>query len=156
EELLFTIERAFRERQMRREIIRLRAAIPAAEARHLVAHSPAMKSVLELASRAALSSATVLLTGESGTGKGAIARLVHDRGARAPEPFLQLNCAALPQNLVESELFGARRGAFTDAREDREGLFAAARAGTLFLDEIGELSLDIQAKLLHALENGRV
>jgi transcriptional regulator with PAS, ATPase and Fis domain len=98
----------------------------------------------------------VLLTGESGTGKGVIARMIHDRGTRAAAPFLQLNCAALPQALVESELFGVRKGAYTDAREDRRGLFAAASGGTLFLDEVGELSLDTQAKLLHALESGRV
>jgi len=154
--LALALERAFRERQMRREIIRLRARPAGPPETTLIARSAAMRKVVDLAQRAALSDSTVLLTGESGTGKGAVARMIHDRGARATAPFLQLNCAALPQPLVESELFGARKGAYTDAREDRRGLFAAAGGGTLFLDEIGELPPDTQAKLLHVLESGRV
>jgi len=156
EVLLLAIERAFRERQMRREIIRLRTNLPVVEPGQLVAKSAAMRKVLDLARRAALSGSTVLLTGESGCGKGAVARLIHDKSPRREAPFLQLNCAALPQSLVESELFGVRKGAFTDARENRSGLFAAAGTGTLFLDEVGELSLDTQAKLLQALEAGHV
>jgi DNA-binding NtrC family response regulator len=156
EVLELALERAFRERQMRSEIIRLRTRLPEVQSADLVAKSASMRRVMELAQRAAASDSTVLLTGESGTGKGAVARVIHDSGARAAAPFLQLNCAALPQTLVESELFGARRGAYTDAREDRPGLFAAATGGTLFLDEIGELSLDTQAKLLHVLESSRV
>jgi len=156
EVLLLALDRVFRERQMRREIIRLRTSLPEFQSDELVAKSLAMRKVIELAQRAAQSESTVLLTGESGTGKGVIARMIHQRGPRATAPFLQLNCAALPQALVESELFGARKGAYTDAREDRRGLFAAASGGTLFLDEVGELSLDTQAKLLHVLESGRV
>jgi DNA-binding NtrC family response regulator len=156
EVLRLAIERVFRERQMRREIIRLRRSLPETAAHALVAKSAAMRKVIDLAQRAALSEATVLLTGDSGTGKGAVARRIHDGGSRAAAPFLQLNCAALPSTLVESELFGARRGAYTDARQDRAGLFAAASGGTLFLDEVGELTPDTQAKLLHVLESGRV
>jgi DNA-binding NtrC family response regulator len=156
EVLALAIERVFRERQMRREIIRLRRSLPEVAPDALVAKSAAMRRVIDLAQRAAMSEATVLLTGESGTGKGAVARRIHDGGSRASAPFLQLNCAALPSTLVESELFGARRGAYTDARQDRPGLFAAASGGTLFLDEVGELSQDTQAKLLHVLEAGRV
>lgn len=157
EALLFAIERAFRDRQMRREIVRLRTTQPALVGPgKLVANSPAMRKVLEDARRAARTNSTVLLTGETGTGKSAVARYVHDMSACAAGPFFQVNCASLPASLVESELFGVRRGAFTDAREDRPGAFVAASGGTLFLDEVGEVPLEVQAKLLHALENGRV
>ncbi|NOJ80229.1 sigma-54-dependent transcriptional regulator [Myxococcus xanthus] len=154
--LVLTLERAFRERQLRREIVRLRAAVPGDTPGGLVARSPAMQKALEVSRRAARSDATVLLTGETGTGKSALARFIHDASSRRTQPFLQLNCAALPSGLAESELFGARRGAYTDAREDRAGVFVSAGGGTLFLDEVGELSLEVQAKLLQALETGRV
>ncbi|WP_338869246.1 sigma-54 dependent transcriptional regulator [Myxococcus stipitatus] len=156
EALVLSIERAFRERQLRREIVRLRASVPDEVPSGLVARSPAMRNALELARRAARSDAMVLLTGETGTGKSALARFIHESSARRAEPFLQLNCATLPSGLAESELFGVRRGAFTDARENRPGVFVAAGGGTLFLDEVGELSLDVQAKLLQCLETGRV
>ncbi|AEI63734.1 sigma-54-dependent transcriptional regulator [Corallococcus macrosporus] len=154
--LVLTLERAFRERQLRREIVRLRAAVPGDTPGGLVARSPAMQKALEVSRRAARSDATVLLTGETGTGKSALARFIHESSPRRAQPFLQLNCAALPSGLAESELFGARRGAYTDAREDRAGVFVSAGGGTLFLDEVGELSLEVQAKLLQALETGRV
>ena len=156
EALVFAIERAFRDRQMRREIVRLRTMAREQDPGGLVARSAAMRNVVETARRAARGDATVLLTGETGTGKGAIARLIHDSSARRDHPFLHLNCASLPVNLIESELFGVRKGAFTDAREDRAGVFVAAGQGTLFLDEVGELPLDTQAKLLHVLEAGKV
>jgi DNA-binding NtrC family response regulator len=156
EVLVLAIERALREREMRREIVRLRTALPGAADGDLVAKSPAMRAVVELASHAALIDSTVLLTGESGTGKGAVACFIHQRSARAAAPFVSVNCAALPAQLVESELFGVRKGAFTDARSDRPGLFVEAAGGTLFLDEIGEMPVETQAKLLQALETGRV
>ena len=156
EVLCLAIERALRERQMRREIIRLRDRLDAEGDGTVVAKSASMARAVDLARRAAATEATVLLTGESGTGKGVLARLIHDAGPRRDAPFLQLNAAALPHALVESELFGVRRGAFTDAREDRKGYFAAASGGTLFLDEIGELPQETQAKLLHVLESGKV
>jgi DNA-binding NtrC family response regulator len=112
--------------------------------------------VLETAQKAAGADSTILITGETGTGKGVIARLIHDSSARRARPFYHLNCASLPPTLVESELFGVRRGAFTDAKADRAGAFVAAEDGTLFLDEVGELPLEIQAKLLHVLEQGLV
>lgn len=155
EVLLHAVERALRERQMRREIVRLRQRADISDD-GLVARSPAMRRVLEVARRAARTDATVLLTGESGTGKGVVARFIHDQGDRSAQPFVQVNCAAIPASLVESELFGVRRGAFTDARDDRDGLFVEAAGGTLFLDEVGELPLDAQPKLLQALETGRV
>ncbi|HXG21108.1 MAG TPA: sigma-54 dependent transcriptional regulator [Methylomirabilota bacterium] len=156
EALLLAIERAFRERQMHREIVRLRSAASSGEANGLIARSQAMRRVVEIARRAALTDSTVLLTGESGVGKGAVARFIHDQSPRASAPFVQINCAALPASLVESELFGVRKGAYTDARSDRPGLFIEAAGGTLFLDEIAEMPLETQPKLLQALETGTV
>ncbi|HEY3447671.1 MAG TPA: sigma-54 dependent transcriptional regulator [Myxococcales bacterium] len=156
EVLYLAVERALREREMRREITRLRVARPRSGPPSLVARSAGMKRAVELATRAAETATTVLLTGETGTGKGVLAQMIHDSSARKASPFVQLNCAAIPVALLESELFGARQGAFTDARVDRPGMLMAARGGTLFLDEIGELSLEVQAKLLHVLESRRV
>lgn len=156
EVLLLAIERALRERQMRREIVRLRQSLPGGDSGALVARSEAMRAVLELARRAAATDSTVLLTGESGTGKGAVARYIHQQSRRTAAAFVAINCAALPASLVESELFGVRKGAFTDAREDRPGLFVEASGGTLFLDEVGEMPAETQPKLLQALETGRI
>jgi len=153
--LLLAVERALRERTMRREIVRLRREL-GGDRGNLVAGSPAMVKVLDVARRAARSTASVLITGESGTGKGALARWIHDRGPRAGGPFVHVNCAALPSGLVEAELFGVKRGAYTDARESRDGLFLEASGGTIFLDEIAEMPLDVQSKLLQVLESGRV
>jgi two-component system response regulator HydG len=115
-----------------------------------------MRDVLDLVRRVADSQVPVLLLGETGTGKGLIARSLHAESARAAEPFVAVNCAAIPESLLESELFGHVRGAFTGASGDRSGLFAQAQRGTLFLDEIAELSAPLQAKLLHVLETGHV
>src|SRR5690606_37950109 len=148
---------AFSERMLKREVVRLRAAISQSDgAKTIVAKSIGMRRVLDLARRAAGTDTSVLLTGETGTGKSLLARFIHEQSARREQPLVQLNCAAVPSTLAESELFGVRRGAFTDASEDRQGLFVAAGGGSLFLDEIGELSLEVQAKLLHALETGTV
>ena len=156
EVLFLAIERAFRERQMRREIVRLRGLLSGSEPGGLVAKSHAMQRVVALARRAALTDSTVLLTGESGAGKGAVARFIHDHSPRHKSSFVQINCAALPAQLVESELFGVRKGAYTDAREDRPGLFVQTIGGTLFLDEIAEMPLEAQPKLLQVLETGKV
>lgn len=156
EVLCLAIERAFRERQMRREIVRLRSMLSVSEPAGLVARSQVMQRVVDLARRAALTDSTVLLTGESGVGKGNVARFIHDHSPRHRGPFTQVNCAALPAPLVESELFGVRKGAYTDAREDRLGLFVQATGGTLFLDEVAEMPLEAQPKLLQALETGKV
>jgi DNA-binding NtrC family response regulator len=148
EALIFAIDRAFRDREMRREIVRLRARVPEDDESHqLVAKSPAMRAVVDRARRVADLDSTVLLTGETGTGKGAVASFIHDASSRRRRPFHALNCASLPATLIESELFGVRRGAFTDARDDRPGAFVLAGDGTLFLDEVG---------VLHALESGQV
>jgi len=155
-DLTSAIERAFRDRQMRREVVRVATADQDFIPRELVAESQKMQKILQLADRAARIDSPVLLTGESGAGKGALARFIHEHSPRANGPFLQINCAALPFTLVESELFGVRKGAYTDAREHRPGLFVEAEGGTLFLDEIAEMPLAIQPKLLQALETGKV
>ena len=122
----------------------------------LVARSPGMRRVVDLARRAARSEATVLVIGESGTGKERVARLVHDESARAVGPLVAISCAALTESLLEAELFGHARGAFTGATHERPGLLEAAAGGTLFLDEIGEMPLGMQAKLLRALQEREV
>ncbi|MBX3160588.1 MAG: sigma-54-dependent Fis family transcriptional regulator [Deltaproteobacteria bacterium] len=156
ENLVVAIERALRERTMRRELVRLRRSNGDELDGGLVAKSAAMAQVLDLARRAARTDATVLIGGESGVGKGALARWIHERSARRDAALVELNCAALPSGLVEAELFGVRRGAFTDASENRAGLFAEAHRGTLFLDEIAEMPIEAQAKLLRVLESGSV
>ncbi|MFO0658987.1 MAG: sigma-54 dependent transcriptional regulator [Polyangiaceae bacterium] len=122
--------------------------------RDIVGQSPALRRVIDIATQAAPSSATVLILGESGTGKELLARTIHDRSTRARAPFVAVNCAAIPETILEAELFGFERGAFTGAVARREGRFARASGGTLFLDEIGELAPQIQVKLLRVLQEG--
>jgi two-component system NtrC family response regulator len=134
-----------------RRVLRQRSPRPAGST-GFISRNPAVLEMLALADRVAATDATVLLTGESGTGKELLARRLHARSARAGGPFVAVNCAALPAELAESELFGHARGAFTGATERRRGRFEQANGGTLFLDEIGDLSLAIQAKLLRAIQ----
>ena len=122
----------------------------------LVGTSQAMQQVQSRIERVAPTNSTVLILGETGTGKELVARALHDRSLRADMPFVAVNCGALPENLIESELFGHRKGAFTGADEGRVGLFEVAHGGTIFLDEIGELPLSMQSKLLRVLESGEV
>lgn len=122
----------------------------------IVSASSVMKSLLETATRAAGSEATILITGESGTGKEVLARLIHQNSQKANGPLIAVNCAAIPEGLIESELFGHVKGAFTGAVKNRKGHFQTAHGGTLFLDEIGELSTDIQVKLLRAIQEREV
>jgi DNA-binding NtrC family response regulator len=145
------LERRERELNVLRERINRHAA-----ARHFVAGSPAMQDVLELAARVAPLDTTVLVYGESGTGKEFIVRLIHDQSPRAAAPFVSINCAALTETLLESELFGHVRGAFTGAVRDKAGLFEVAGNGTIFLDEIGEVAPTVQAKLLRALQEREI
>ena len=122
----------------------------------IIAKSPMMRRVVELAQRVAKVDATVLITGESGVGKERIARLIHDESTRAAGPFIAVNCGAITETLFESELFGHKRGAFTDASSDRQGLFESANHGTLLLDEIGEISQGMQVKLLRVLQEQEI
>ena len=151
------VRRAAQHRALREEVRRLRQTVH--ESRRfdeLIGVSAAMRELYDLLERVAATEATVLVSGESGTGKEMVARALHQRGKRAAGPFVAVNCAALPEALLESELFGHTRGAFTDVRQARPGLFLQASGGTLLLDEIGELPLGVQAKLLRALQDRRV
>ena len=121
----------------------------------MVSADASMKSVMQTVEKIAPSRCRVLILGETGTGKQLLAQAIHEKSDRAPQPFVEVNCAAIPENLLESELFGHRRGAFTDASRDRIGRFEQAGEGTIFLDEIGEMPLGLQAKLLHVLEDGQ-
>jgi DNA-binding NtrC family response regulator len=132
----------------------LRQELKLLTTREIVGQSPALRRVMDVATQAAPSSATVLILGESGTGKELIARYIHSKSTRANGPFVAVNCAAIPESILEAELFGHERGAFTGAIAKREGRFARARGGTLFLDEIGELSPAVQVKILRVLQVG--
>ena len=157
DQLAIAVERAVQHRRLREEVKRLRlAADQAKRFDELVGTSAAMKEVYSLIDRVAATEATVLVTGETGTGKELAARAIHGRSRRRQAPMVTVNCAAIPLNLLESELFGHMRGAFTDAKADRKGLFVQADGGTLVLDELGEMPLDMQAKLLRALETRAV
>jgi two-component system response regulator AtoC len=155
--LAIALERALRHRELRHEVKRLRSLLDATRGMsELLGESPVMLELKELMARVAESQASVLVTGESGTGKEVVARILHQRGPRAEHPFLALNCAAMPEHLIESELFGHVRGAFTDAKTDKPGLFVQANRGSLFLDEIGDMPLGLQPKLLRVLEERKV
>ena len=137
-------------------VVEMGGAEPCMEFRGMYGNTAIMRDVFKMISRVGRTDVTVLVTGESGTGKELVARALHDESPRRNKPFVALNCSALPSELVESELFGHTRGAFTGAVKDRGGLFEAANGGTLFLDEIGDLGPLAQAKVLRALENGEV
>jgi DNA-binding NtrC family response regulator len=157
DDLSMTLDRGLKEHALRREVRRLRRGLEGVERFHdMVGSSPEMKKAFELISRVAPTDTTILVTGESGSGKELVAKAIHARSTRANGPFVAINCAAMPESLLESELFGHTRGAYTDARQARRGLFVKATGGTLFLDEIGEMPLGMQAKLLRALQERMV
>ena len=157
DEILIQVKRALEQSALRAEVRRLRVEVQARDRfQNIIGQSEAMQRVLEITAQVADMSANILIEGESGTGKELIARAIHQNSSRAGGPFIAVNCAAIPENLLESELFGYVRGAFTDARKDRRGLFQEASGGILFLDEISEIPLALQAKLLRLLEDKEV
>jgi two-component system, NtrC family, response regulator AtoC len=153
DEILLVLKKAEEREALRRENKQLREAI---RTEHkfddILAKSPQMLEIFRTIGKIADYKTTVLVAGESGTGKELVARAIHKRGSRAQGPFVAINCGAIPENLLESELFGHKKGAFTDATSDRRGLFEESNGGTLFLDEIGELPLSLQVKLLRVLQ----
>jgi two-component system response regulator HydG len=157
EELMLVADKALGERALRSKVARLQREVEDKFGLgSIIAKSQSMRDVVSLVQRIAASTASVLITGESGTGKELIARAIHYNSTRAAGPFVGVNLAAVPEGLIESELFGHKKGAFTDARADKPGLFVEADAGTIFLDEIGELALPLQAKLLRVLQEHEV
>lgn len=157
ETLIHAVSRAIQHRQLGEEVKRLTEAVAGARSfEGLVGKSPVMKQVYDLIQRVSSTDSSVLLTGESGTGKELVARALHAESERTSKPFIAINCAAVPANLLESELFGHVRGAFTDAKTSRKGLFERADGGTVLLDEIGEMPVEMQPKLLRVLQERKL
>ncbi len=157
EEALLVVQRAAERKRLREQAENLRSLLQETYGfRNLVGRSPAMQKVFALLRRAAHTDTTVLITGESGTGKELVARAIHCEGLRKDRRFVAVNCGAIPENLIESELFGYKKGSFTGAIADKRGLFEEAEGGTLFLDEVGELPLPLQVKLTRVLQERAV
>jgi two-component system response regulator AtoC len=156
DEVLLTLRKAEEREQLQGRVASLEAELARWRDLDLVADSPAMRNVMELATRVSPHNTTVLITGESGTGKEVVARAIHRMSPRRDGPFVAINCGAIPENLLESELFGHVRGAFTGATANKVGLIEEANGGTLLLDEIGDLPLPLQVKLLRVLQEGEI
>ena len=157
DEIVLTIRKALENRLLKKEVIRLRKEVESRYDFHqLIGKSPSMQKIYDLIERISDISSNVLITGESGTGKELVAKAIHYNGVRKEGPFVAINCAAIPETLLESELFGYKKGAFTDAKSDKKGLIFEANEGTLFLDEITEMPLTLQAKLLRVIEEREV
>lgn len=156
-ELNVSIDRAMRFRTLQKENITLRKEVTKTwNYKNIIGKNPRMKEILDLIPRIANANTNVLITGESGTGKEVIAKSIHDSGNRARKPFVPINCSSIPDQLLESELFGHIKGSFTGAIQNKKGLFEEAQGGTLFLDEIGDLDLSLQAKLLRVLQERKI
>src|SRR5437867_7466862 len=157
DEVVLTLRKAEERERLRRTVAGLQAQLDRGpEARAMVVESAAMQAALAVVARVAEHKTTVLITGESGVGKEVVARAIHRASPRSGAAFVGINCAAIPENLLESELFGHVRGAFTGASGDKAGLFEQANGGTILLDEIGELPVGLQAKLLRVLQEGEI
>ena len=154
EQLMLTLSRALEHKDLLVKTEILTKEISKKGSENIIGNSVQLKRVLNLANKAAISDSNILIEGETGTGKELLAEYIHKHSARKDKPFVVINCASLPDQLIESELFGHERGAFTDAKNTKQGLVEIAHGGSLFLDEIGELSLALQPKLLRFLENG--
>ncbi len=154
DEIRIMVNKALDKQKMQRQLSLLRQRAEAGTDENIVARSPRMKEILRMLPRVAESRASVLITGESGTGKDLIANAIHNLGPRKDANFVAINCANLPEGLLESELFGYMRGAFTGAAQNKQGYFEVADKGTLFLDEIAEMSVQLQSKLLRVIETG--
>ncbi len=156
-QLKIVIERAMRQKTLADENRQLKEQLKASlMMNELTGKSPAIQEVIEIIKRVSQTDANILITGESGTGKELVAKAIHTRSLRKSKPFVPVDCAALPENLLESELFGYEKGAFTGANTSKPGLFETAHGGTLFLDEIGEIPMTMQAKLLRAIQERQV
>jgi two-component system, NtrC family, response regulator HydG len=151
-----TVKKALEKHFLVVENRNLRKLLKKVEVRKVVGNSPVFRKTLEIAQQAASSAATILITGESGTGKEVVARYIHENSARNDKPFVAVNCAALPESILEAELFGYEEGAFTGATKNRDGRFAMAHGGTIFLDEVAEMSAAVQVKLLRALQEREI
>lgn len=157
DELILTVKKALENRFLKKEVVRLKKEVEVRYHFHqLIGKSPPMQRIYDLIERISDSSSNVFITGESGTGKELVAKAIHYNGMRREGPFMAVNCAAIPETLLESELFGYKKGAFTDAKADKRGLMFEAHEGTLFLDEITEMPNTLQAKLLRVIEDREV
>ncbi|MFH1117904.1 MAG: sigma-54 dependent transcriptional regulator [Pseudomonadota bacterium] len=157
DEVVLTLRKAAERERLRKEVLLLKKRLSSLEtSSQIIAHSEALQAVLRMAHRVADFDSSVLITGESGTGKELVAREIHNRSPRSQGAFVGINCAAIPRDLLESELFGHMRGAFTGAEADKAGIFEEAEGGTLLLDEIGSMDAALQVKILRALDGGEI
>ena len=157
EALLFKVEQLLETKRLQQEVVQLRKEVWAYKKfGELIGHSPAMREIYSIIQAVSNNKSTVVITGESGTGKELVARMIHQKGPLAKQPFVALNCGAMSETLLDSQLFGHRRGAFTGAIADHNGVFQAAHGGTLFLDEVAEIPLALQAKFLRAIQEREV
>ena len=155
--LLFKVEQLLETKRLQQEVVQLRREVWAYKKfGELIGHSPAMREIYSIIQAVSNNRSTVVITGESGTGKELVARMIHQKGSLAKQPFVALNCGAMSESLLDSQLFGHRRGAFTGAIADHTGVFQAAHGGTLFLDEVAEIPLALQAKFLRAIQEREV